>query len=60
MWNLLRVEWEHIKQTRNAKKEIVVAERVVEDDAVSHIDMNIASRIESPRSSSSRERKNII
>jgi hypothetical protein len=28
VWNLLRVEWEHIKQTRNAKK--AIADEVVE------------------------------
>ena len=47
VWNLLRVEWEHIKQTKKAKKDAVV---------VSALESEF---IESPKSSSSSSRERI-
>lgn len=32
VWNLLRVEWEHIKQTRNAKKEASDAAAAIQSE----------------------------
>jgi len=63
VWNLLRVEWEHIKQTRQSKKEIVVADVIIESDSPSNsLTADSARSKASPphalgRPSLSRERK---
>lgn len=63
VWNLLRVEWEHIKQTRQSKKEIVVADVIIDNHTPTKtmIDDAVQNTASPPhaigRSSSSRERK---
>ena len=55
VWNLLRVEWEHIKQTRNAKKNTTVEDSNIESESTESIPNKI-NRV----NSNSRERVRVI
>lgn len=65
VWNLLRVEWEHIKQTRQSRKDIVVADLSIDTGTPEKTLMDdTMQKKTSPqnalgRSSTSRERKSM-